>query len=305
MNKNYIVVILLVLAALCIIFNTQISDTFTKHQQTQKVATKEADVNIEPVITGVVDIPVNPPTTLSYKTKKEIYSLRTNFVQNSIFKNPAYKPSDEVFGNIESGKPWMSIDICKDLSTKLIRVDGPSEEARFINNPALLVAIEYPFTFTNEDVQDWCTDSVSTLIPQKITYHGNTKEIVVQYEKLPFTTNGNNSFYTFNGLNARDLGYHWAYIDSEKSTYKVDFVNSDNISNQIVEFQNYIHLGSSCGHSSGCNNGSPRQTYLEFKEDNTEYNYTGQEIYIKLWKSKPNSPSAKPDIVERIILNWS
>lgn len=307
MNKNVLPILLIILALFCVIFNKQISENFAKKTVEQKDIVQDTqNVNYEPIDTiSVINVPVNEPTALSYKTKEEIYSIRTDYVQKSIFKNPAYKPSDKVFGAIESGKPWCAADLCKDKGVNLVHVDGPSEEARFLNNPSMLVAIEYPFTFSNGEEHSWCVNPDNNLIPKQITYDGINKEITVVYEHLPFTTKGNHSFYTFNGLNARDLGYSWAYIDNSKSTYKVDFVNSENIANQVIEFQNYIHLGFSCGHSTGCNNGSPRQSYLEFKENSTEYLYQNREIYIKLWKNKPKSPSDKPDITEKIMFIWS
>ena len=143
------------------------------------------------------------------------------------------------------------------------------------------------------------------MLPKKITYNGLKKEISVTYERLPFVTNGNHAFYTFNGLNARDLGYKYAYVDKKQSTYEPEFTESDNISNTVIEFRNYIHVGGSCKHSQGCNNGSPRQSYLEFKENLSGNIDKESEIYIKLWKEMPSSPSAKPDIVEKIILEHS
>ena len=246
---------------------------------------------------------VNMPVPLSGKSKNEIYKIRKSYVISSIFANTKYEPSERVFGQIVSGKPWISANVCAEPNTGLLGISGPSEESRFINNPTMLVAIEYPFIVRyNNDI---CTRSTSQLIPRKIAYTPSRKEITVVYYHLPFTTNNNSSFYTFNGLNAVDFGYKYAYIDNSKSSYVVDFINSSNLSNGVHEFQNFIHLGGSCGHSGGCNNGSPRQGFAEFKSNATKYNYENREIYIKLWKSRPNSPADKPDMVERIILRWS
>lgn len=250
------------------------------------------------------NIVVNPPTPLSGKTKSEIYRARKEFVKRSIFARANYEPSEDVFGGIESGKPWISANVCAQPDTGHLGITGPSEESRFINNPTMLVAIEYPFVVHYTDLKI-CEGSNSELIPTKITYSPSKKEITVTYYHLPFTTNNNSSFYMFNGVNARDLGYKYAYLDSSKSTYKVDFTNSDNLSTRVHEFQNFIHLGSSCGHEGGCNNGSPRQSFLEFKSNATEYNSKNKEIYIKLWKSMPKSPDAPADVTERIILKWS
>ena len=82
-------------------------------------------------------------------------------------------------------------------------------------------------------------------------------------------------------------------------------MNEDNLGTSVHEFQNYIHVGGSCGREGGCNNGSPRQSFSEFKSNATKYNYQNREIYIKLWKSMPTSPQSPADITERIILKWS
>ena len=250
------------------------------------------------------EVTVNPPSALSGKSKSEIYKIRKEYVKSSIFARAGYEPSEQVFGAIENGKPWISANVCANPQTGLQGISGPSEEARFINNPTMLVAIEYPFIVHYTD-SERCSSKRAELIPRKITYSKDKKEITVTYFHLPFTTNNNSSFYCFNGLNAVDMGYKYAYIDKSKSTYDVDFMNEDNLSTAVHEFQNYIHLGSSCRHEGGCNNGSPRQPFGEFKSNATKYNYQNREIYIKLWKSMPKSPQAPADMTERIILKWS
>ena len=250
-----------------------------------------------------IKIPFKEPSNLNYKSKEEIYDIRKNAVDNSIFKNPNYYPSNEVFGQIESNKPWNSMRQCLYKETKTSDIIGPSEEDRYISNPELLVAIEYGF------YGHYCEDRTSYELkyskPESIIYNKEENEIEIIYGGLPYCTIGENTWYSFKGLNANDLGYKYAYIDKEKSTFNLNFVESQNISNSIVEFQDFIHLGSSCGHTSGCNNASPDQPALNFF-----YPCTGehkeilkdQTIYIKLWKTKPNSPQDKSDITEKIVI---
>ena len=57
---------------------------------------------------NIINVEINHPTPLSYKTKKEVYDLRKKYVKKSIFDIPNYEPSDEVFGGIEDNKPWIS-----------------------------------------------------------------------------------------------------------------------------------------------------------------------------------------------------
>ena len=246
-----------------------------------------------------VDVDVNYPVSLSYKSKEGIYALRKKYVQKSIFNIQNYQPSDEVFGQIVSGKPWYSLEICKDINTKLAKVEGASEEARFLVNPTMLVAIEYPFLWSDTDNSEFCNSSVNQLIPTRISYSKSKNEITVNYAKLPFSAN-EPYFYDFNGVNANDLGYKYVYVDLSKSTFKPRFTNSsNNVSTRVQEFQNFIHLGSSCRHEGGCNNGSPRQPNLEFNMNQGEGR---AEIYIKLWRTKPASEKQEADITEKIVI---
>ncbi len=247
------------------------------------------------------EIAYNFPDSLSGKSKEEVFELRKEYVAKSIFASDDYSPSEEVFGEIESGKPWIALNICRNPETFVSWTEGPSEEARFINNPTILVALEHPFAFIEGDNYEWCTSKLNNMIPKRILYDKDNNEISVFYKQLPFTTN-NGDYYSFNGINARDFGYKYAYVDLSKSTYHPEFCNEENVSNQIAEFQNYIHLGGSCGVEGGCNNGSPDQPMLNFYNHRTEMSGKNGMIYIKLWKNPPASPDDEPDIVEKIIL---
>ncbi len=245
------------------------------------------------------NIKVEQPIPLSYKSKQEIYNLRKNAVKKSIFNSGNYEPSEEVFGQIEDRKPWISMNSCMLNDNLKSIITGASEESRFILNPSALVQINFPFS-------NWCEQGQYKphLTLKSIKYIRNENEIIVTYEKLNQETLSNNSYFSFCGINARDLGYKYAFVDTQKSTYNLQFVNTINISKNVAEFQDFLHKGGSCGHESGCNNASPSQPMLDFENShkpNTPYEYN-KEIYIKLWKNKPLSPSDKPDIVERIII---
>lgn len=245
-----------------------------------------------------VSINLQAPIALSGKSKQEIYNLRKRAVANSIFRNSNYEPSNEVFGGIEDYKPWISMNACY-IDNKAV-VTGPSEEARFILNPTILVAIEYVYGA-------YCKEGgyVPNLQAKSVKYSKARNEITVVYEKLPNETLSNGTEYSFNGINARDLGYKYAYIDKSRSTYDLIFTDKDtNISTTIAQFQDFLHTGGSCRHESGCNNGSPHQPMLDFENShakNTPYKQN-KVIYIKLWKKMPNTLQDKPDIAEKIII---
>ena len=250
-----------------------------------------------------IKIQFKEPSSLSYKSKEEIYEIRKNAVNNSIFNDPNYYPSDEVFGQIESNKPWNSMRQCRYDSTNLSDIDGPSEEARYIDNPEFLVAIEYAFYGFSCETRN--TYELKYSRPESITYNKEKNEIEIIYGGFPYCNSGANTWYNFKGLNARDLGYKYMYVDREKSTFDLKYVENINASNSIVEFQDFIHLGGSCGHASGCNNASPDQPPLNFFYPCTNGNgkiEQNQTIYIKLWKNRPNSPRDKADITEKIVI---
>ena len=271
----------------------QISDIKPK---IKKIAT-EIDFSKTPDIETKIDY--NFPIALSGKTKNEIYQIRKEYVEKSIFANENYEPSEAVFGPISANKPWISLNVCKENENDASKTDGPSEEARFLINPSVLVALEYPFLFTYDN-EEWCSDTANAMLPKEVNYNSTKNEITVVYSKLPFYTRGQD-FYQFNGLNARDFGYNYAYIDIIKSRNLPQFTNSNNIARNTIQFLNYIHTGGSCKVEGGCNNGSPRQDYLEF--DYPEKKYVNNcTIYIKLWKDKPLSHWLKADITEKIII---
>lgn len=250
----------------------------------------------------LIKIPFNEPQNLNNKYKEEILLLRKIAVFKSIFGDKQYNPSYEVFGQIESNKPWNSMRQCRYDSTGLSHIAGPSEEGRYIENPALLVGVEYGFY--GHSCEERKTYELPYSKPESITYDKKEKEIEVVYGGLPYCT-ANGTHYGFKGLNARDLGYKYVYIDKEKSTFDLNFVEKINASNSIHEFQDFIHVGGSCGHKEGCNNASPDQPPLNFyypctSRDNQKI-IPNKTIYIKLWKNRPNSPQDKPDMTEKIV----
>lgn len=305
--SNTIAFLLLITAILCVIYTQSITSFFNNSKDVLPTA-KEKEVSTPKNKTQpelyfkegmLVQFAINRPTPLSGKTKAEIYEQRKKYVENSIFQKINYEPSEEVFGAIEDRKPWVSTNVCHASSEAPTRTDGPSEETRFLNNPSILVGLEYPFTFSKYKDDSFCQTDETNIMPQAVSYDSTEKLITVTYNNLPFTTQ-DWSFYQFNGLNARDFGYKYIYLDKSKSTYNIEFANDFNISKGVYELNNYIHVGGSCGVAGGCNNGSPRQGFVEFKHRNYK-SESGKTIYLKLWKEKPLTPLQKPDIIQKII----
>lgn len=307
-NKKGIVIFLL---AFLMLFSNKffIRNSFFAMKKTkpdfikQETVKKSFSIKDNAQLTGdnkSYEVKVNQVVALGDKTKEEVYELRKKFVEKSIFSNMDYEPSEEVFGQIVTGKPWYSASVCVN-STKPGKVGGLSEESRFINNPSVLVALEFPYNFRVLNDQKWCTSNVNNLIPKKIFYSKAKKIVTVVYERIPFR-NSERNHYEFNGINANDLGYSFAYVDLNKSTFKPEFVNSQNISNKVSEFLDFIHVGFSCQLEGGCNNASPPQQELDFRVTNTQYTKHNGTIYIKLWKEYPSSVENEADMTEIIVL---
>ncbi len=248
--------------------------------------------------TYVKEIPVRAPVALSGAPWQTVFDLRKAAVAQSPFAHENYRPLAEVFGRIVSGKPWYALTLCRGQAHA--ETQGVSEETRFINNPTALVAVSPSVIFINDMSYDWCLQEDYNTIMQKITYDGVRKEITVTYLNLPLQTQGN-VHYELNGLNARDLGYPFVYVDKARSTYELSFPREPNASTDVYEFRNFLHVGSSCKVTGGCNNGSPYQPEVEFDKPKQDA-VVPREIYIKLWRERPLSPQQTPDLVERIII---
>lgn len=266
--------------------------------QKQKQKTRNYKPNVPREITT---IPINQPINLSYKTKKEIYDIRKSHVQNSIFANKNYELSEEVFGQIVDGKPWISTNKC-DNSDGQSMVDGPSIISLHIVNPSIPVLIRHPWGYytKNNYQEDFCSGTQNALLPKRAEYIKSKNEIIVYMDRLPFKSykTTDSPFYQFIGLNAKDYGYNYVFLDRNKSTLFMNFVQEDNLSMTPTAFKDFIHVGMACGREGGCNNFSPLQPQLGFQVMK-DIDYPA-EIYLKLWKNKPLSLYSKPDLVEII-----
>ena len=243
----------------------------------------------------VENITINQPIELSYKTKEEIYNIRKSYVEQSIFANPNYNPSEEVFGGIESGKPWVSTDLCyDDVEDWHVRTAGPSNHSRSLINPSLPLMIDYPYAAADVPEEQYlCTQLPKILVPLSAKYSKADKEVEITYKTLIQTNGG---AYEINGVNAKDFGYNYIYLDKSKSTYNINFIVNDNVSTSVKDINNFIHLGTSCRVEGGCNNLSPERRDLKFTPSTVAAGVSNPSLYIKLWKTMPSSPYDEADL---------
>lgn len=249
-----------------------------------------------------VNIEINPLESYNGKTKHEMYDIRKSYVKKSIFYSPNYEPNEEIFGGIVDGKNWWGIEpmVCSHGDEDTTR--GLSALSRFINNPDLLVQTYFPFNMTYYDgIKEYCNSKFARLIPSSLTYEPVSNTITAKYYMSPFVFNNRLNYFgkkdihypfILSGLNARDFGFEYMYINN---LYNVRMLNEDNAAKHIYQFRDYIHVGGSCRRPDGCNNLSPRQTELEFTITSLP-----AELNIKLWKNQPIIKDLNADIKFKI-----
>lgn len=254
-------------------------------QETVKAVNEPAPETGE---SDIAEIKINPLTEYNNMTKEQIYELRKQHVQNSMFKSENYAPSEFVFGAIETGRPWksMSSTICTVGDTAEAKTAGVSEESRFINNPSLLYMVENYMNYRDPEL-DICKSKALKFIPEKSFYNRKTNTITVIFPYDRYLPEF--EYIILNGLNAKDLGYNYVAV---RSFENITFNKGTRLLSDCSEPQNMLHVGGSCGLEGGCNNGSPFQPDFVFfiKGQNASMN-------LALWKDRPNNPKTdKPDI---------
>lgn len=250
-----------------------------------------------------VNLELNPLESYNGKTKREMYDIRKSYVEKSLFYSPNYEPNEEIFGNIEDGKSWWGLEpmVCSHGDEDTTR--GLSALSRFINNPDLLVQTYFPFNMTYyEGIKEYCNSKFARLIPSSLTYEPKSNTITAKYFMTPYVFNNRlnyfgmkDIYYPFilSGLNARDFGFEYMYINN---LYNAKMLNEDNAAKHVYQFRDYIHVGASCRRPEGCNNLSPRQTELEFIITSLP-----AELDIKLWKKQPMLKDLKEDIKFKVM----
>lgn len=248
-----------------------------------------------------INIKINQMECFSGKTKQEIYDIRKKYVAKSIFKSDNYEPSEEVFGQIEDGLPWRSVftEVCHYEDNKEYETRGPSEESKFINNPAMLIGLSH-FGKTPPYYRR-CDGTIGWAVPYKITYSKNNKLITVYYKNLHALNR--DAIYSLETINAQDFGYKYGKMIPNN---EISFLNpNDNISTRIYEFKDFIHKGNSCGVNGGCNNCSPYTEGYVFTPLLNQEEKQVKFLDFKLWKSKPENENNTCDMTYRIVFDYT
>jgi len=254
-----------------------------------------------------VDIPINDPGDLNFKTREEILNWR---IQN-LYKSPGllsgeYVPNPAVFSQVVDGKPWWGMQGTFIWGVGKRSIEGLSEESRFVLNPLLLVGANpncvnlwKPDQITPIDMSDptfpycwlpkslrWYPDQSLVQVVYDVTEFNQRLEI--RKDKLIAAPSDVNRFGLI-AYNARDFGFDYLYLNTAKSIN----VTQDKPVSKAVQIQQMIHCGGSCGYPGGCNNMSPAMPDIDY----FRFSALPARAHIDLWKQKPNSVNDKPDLI--------
>ena len=257
------------------------------NDKVNNIKSDENEENIEHIV-------FNDLMDFNGMSKEAIFEHRKHMVENSIFASVEYSPSEEVFGQIESDKLWKSMktEFCI-YENQIHDTDGLSEESRFVNNPVLLLSpVPFAGLYRKPENEYICNSEAVNFIPYEILYNREENHIYVYYPSEYFFTELKH--LTLTGINARDLGYKYVSLISAQNIE----MEMPTLWKDAYELQDFIHVGGSCGHEGGCNNGSPWQKDLDFFIINGDYS----RMDFALWKDKPSKPRKDvPDILYTII----
>ena len=148
----------------------------------------------------------------------------------------------------------------------------------------------------NKELKDFCEDKSLLFIPKNIHYDKSNKLIIVTYPNSKhYTTRINKRFVEFLlvGLNARDFGYEWIYVNNSNN---IRFLDPLMVNQRAKQLRDFIQVGNACRIEGGCNNASPYQPALTFSFKNTPASMT-----ISLWKNKPLFKNQPADIYLKMI----
>ena len=253
-----------------------------------------------------LDIAIQPPAELDFKSKAEVLESR----KAAVLRYPHlisgdYEPSDAVFGQIEDGRPWWGITGHFYLGPGERSIEGPAEEARFLLNPYLLVAVEFDGLFYSWDTRRiaegdlrrpdfpfYCEASQLRWSPREaraeVTY--DVSQCLARTNRWTTQPLGlANAFFSLIAYNARDMNLNYIYVSypDSRNVSKPDAPTSPYANPQ------YLHRGGSCGYPGGCNNMSPDTPEISW----INITELPAQAVVWLWRQRPWFGTQSPDMV--------
>jgi len=264
---------------------------------------------------GPFAVAIVPPTELDGMSRAEVIALRRDAAaRDAKFFAPHYAPSDEVYGRISDGASWWGMEGQYIHGAGERSPDGPSEEARFLLNPLLLVGGGFTgLSIWNRrfrwrpgvDGASFAAAGIE-LQPsaQDLTLWSEERRAEVTYDVSAWIRAAaplvdgpvrvERSQFELFPINAHALGFQYAAIDRQRTSN----LEPAQTSEDPIQLRHHIHLGRSCRYFGGCNNASPRTPAL----DSIRLVELPATIAVRLWLAKPETIADDPDFLFTILL---
>jgi hypothetical protein len=236
-----------------------------------------------------VNVDIQPPIELDWKSKSEVLRLRSAAVQQRPeLLASEYTPDEHVFGQIVDELPWWGMQGQFFYGKGERSIAGPSEESRFILNPYLLVAADFYDDWQGRIAETELSTFPLTCLPRDLRWEPREARAEVTYD-AECVDRGENYTFDLIAYNARDLNLNYIFVSYQDSTN----ITKPGIPTMPFANPQFIHHGGSCGYPGGCNNMSPYTPEI----DGLEITALPAQVIIWLWKHKPTSREQTPDMV--------
>ena len=237
-----------------------------------------------------LDVALQPPIELDFKSKAEVLELRTKAAHTyPRLIAGDYRPSDAVFGQIVNGLPWWGILGAFHYGSGDRSIDGPSEQSLSILNPYLLAVPELYMRWEtpNPNLSLYCA-------PRRLRWYPTNAQADVTYSTKCLRRNSVRLFSLI-AYNARDWNLNYIFVSYQDSR---NIAKPDPPTTPYDNPQ-FLHRGGSCGYPGGCNNISPQTPDI----DNIQIAGWPAEVVIWFWRHNPGSIDKTPDMVFVIHFN--
>jgi hypothetical protein len=256
----------------------------------------------------VTYVTLQPPIELDGLRRDDILALRRDAVNRyDRFLSTPYAPYDEIFREIDDSAPWWGILGHFYYGSGARSIDGPSEEARFLLNPYLLIGADLlGFSIFNGDFFQWNTDIITETdlqdpdfplfcAPQDLVWTPQERYVEVTFDITACIAALNEwtihpidlseSFVYLNAYNARDFNLNYAQV-----TFP------DLNASAVFSIPHMLHRGEGCGYAGGCNNMSP---YVAELSDILIPDLPS-DLIIRLWSEAPDPATETEDLLYTI-----
>jgi hypothetical protein len=245
---------------------------------------------------GFREIAIRPTREYDFASREQVLGPRSGYVRAEsalfgAFGGVEYEPSQQVFGNVTSGRPWWGLVGLAFFGPGARSIEGDSAQSRYIENPYLLVGVEETWAH----VVSTGTEAPHPVSPRALYlgFDDSGRRGWARFDVRAFFDEGARLDYPeakertvrLCAYNASDLGLRLLAFDADGSQ------NVERLTTGIIVDPEFIHVGSSCGYQGGCNNKSP-----SFGAYVISVPSLPARLAVKLWRASPSSAAAQPDV---------